>query len=112
MVKHRIVKADHHPEDQGGEERANADLNKLLHARLKDENKEHNQWVCYITFNSDTFWVNTARYQCRHVTTREAVLPPETEDQLEQALKDSLISTNYKILLTNLETCFSNCIFQ
>ena len=34
-----------HPEDQGSVERANADFKNLLYARLKDENKEHNQWV-------------------------------------------------------------------
>ena len=34
-----------HPEDQGSVERANADFKNLLYARLKNENKEPNQWV-------------------------------------------------------------------
>ena len=39
-----------HPEDQGSVERANADFKKLLYARLKDEIKEHNQWVSVLHY--------------------------------------------------------------
>ena len=92
-----------HPEDQGSVERANADFKNLLHARLKDENKEDNQWVSvlhYVQYSKNISrhrGINATPYSVHFGRTppdisidmslpREAVLPLETEDQLEQAL--------------------------
>ena len=92
-----------HPEDQGSVERANADFKNLLYARLKDENKEHNQWVGvlhYVQYSKNISYhrgINATPYSVHFGRAppdisidmslpREVVLPLETEDQLEQAL--------------------------
>ena len=92
-----------HPEDQGSVERANGDFKKLLYARLKDEKKEHNQWVSVLHYvqysknianhrgiNATPFSVHFGRtppdLSVDMQLPREVVQPLETEEQLEQAL--------------------------
>ena len=84
-------------------EGANADFTNLHYARLKDENKEHNQWVGvlhYVQYSKDISshrGINATPYAVHFGRTppeisvdmslpREVVLPFETEDQLEQVL--------------------------
>ena len=84
-------------------ERANADFKNLLYDRLKDEDKEHNQWVGvlhHVQYSKNISYhrgINPTPYSVHFGRAppdisidmsppREVVLPLETEYQLEQAL--------------------------